>query len=163
MRPVLTSTKHYVQFTQFTVATTAVLTQTIIDAVAVDQKNALNEVNEGSIVKAVFLEYWLLSDANAFGSFVLTVEKTVGGESAPILSEMTTLGAYKNKKNVLFTSQGLIADGTAGNPTPVLRQWIKIPKGKQRFGFDDALRVNIAGIGTETINGCAFATYKEYT
>ncbi len=162
MRPPIVSRKHYVQHTQFTVASSAVRTDTDVTAVPIQDVNAPAEVQEGSIVKAIFCEYWLLGGVSVdVSSFVLMIEKTGQGNLAPSFTEMTTLDAYQNKKNVLFVSQGLLGENNA-NPMPVLRQWIKIPKSKQRFGLRDQLRINIASIGSEELQGCAFTTYKDY-
>ncbi len=163
MRPVIVSTKHYIQFTEFNVASAAVSERVLAQAVAVKNKDIPDEVEEGAIVKAVFIELWLSTDAAAAsGSFVVIVEKVEGSQAAPSLSEMTSLNAYSNKKNILFTSQGILAGESHGNPTPVLRQWLKIPKGKQRMGLTDQIRMNVAAIGADQLVGCSFATYKEY-
>ncbi len=161
MRAPITSRKHYVQHTITTVASATVDTNSEIFAVPLQDADAPNEVPEGSVIKAIFLEYWLIGTFNE-GSFVLMVEKSQSNLGQPTFTEMTTLDAYENKKNVLFVSQGLISEDGA-NPTPVLRQWIKIPKGKQRFGVRDAIRVSIAAIGTDAVMYCGFATYKAYT
>ncbi len=162
MRPIITSRKHYVQFTEFNVASATVTANLLVDAVALQSANTPSEVVEGDTVKAVFIELWLLSDDASVGSFVVTVERFSIDQGAPTFAEMTTLDTYKNKKNILYTSQGILGINNS-NPTPVLRQWFKIPKGKQRFGLDDGLRVNIAAIGASQIVGCSFATYKSYS
>ncbi len=91
----------------------------------------------------------------------MTIEKAVSGIIAPTFTNMTTLDSYANKKNVLFTTQGILGENSA-NPTPVFRGWIKIPRGKQRFGLDDRLRLNIAAIGAADIIGCGLTVYKSY-
>ncbi len=161
MRAPITSRKHYVQHTHTQIASAAVDTNSEVFAVPLQDADAPNEVPEGSIIKAIFLEYWIIGEFTE-GSFVLMVEKSQSNLGQPTFTEMTTLDAYENKKNVLFVSQGLIADDSA-NPTPVLRQWIKIPRGKQRFGVRDAIRVSIAAIGAEGLQYCGFATFKAYT
>ncbi len=160
MRSPIVSTKHYVQHTITQVLTGTVHTNVECDAVGIASVTDPNEVQEGSVIKAIFLEYWILGTFN-LGSFVLMVEKTGQNNLAPSFSEMSTLHAYENKKNILFCSQGLNAEDNA-NPTPVLRQWIKIPRGKQRFGLNDQLRVNIASLGSESVQFCGFVTYKDY-
>ncbi len=160
MRPPIISRKHIVQHTKTSIASAAVATQIECTSVHIQDVNANNEVAEGSVVKAIFLEYWLLAEFGP-GSFVLIVEKAQGLQANPSFTNMTTLDAYANKKNVLFISQGLLPDDAA-NPTPVLRQWIKIPKGKQRFGFGDKIRVSIAAIDTDGVEFCGFTVYKDY-
>ncbi len=162
MRAPIVSRKHYVQFTQFIVASATVTDHVVAQAVAIQNVNTAPEVVEGSVVKAVFLEVWLLTNNTTAGTFVLAVMKSPSNSPTPNFSEMATLDSYDNKKNILFVSQGVLAPN-GGNPTPVLRQWIKIPKGKQRMGLTDRFRVVIASIGSQDIVGCAFYTYKSYT
>ncbi len=160
MRAPIVSRKHIVQHTVTQVGTGTVTTVSEINAVAMQDVNIAQEVVEGSVVKAIFIELWLIGTFNE-GSFVLCVEKAVGAIAVPSFTNMTTLDAYPNKKNVLFISQGLIGEDNT-NPTPVLRQWIKIPKGKQRFGLNDKLRINIAAIGSEDVQFCGVSIYKSY-
>ncbi len=162
MRAPIVSRKHYVQFTQFITSSASVTDHVIAQGVAIQNVNTASEVTEGSVVKAIFLEVWLLTNNTTAGTFVCAVMKSPVNSQAPTFSEMTTLDAFENKKNILFVSQGVLAPN-GGNPTPVLRQWIKIPKGKQRIGLTDRLRVVIAAIGSQDTVGCAFYTYKSYS
>ncbi len=162
MRAPITSKKHIVQHTQFTTATATVTTFDDIHAVAVQDVNTSAEVEEGSVIKAVYIELWLLATANTVESFVMMVEKSQSANIEPSFTNMTTLDAYENKKNIFYTTQGLIAENGTGNPTPVIRQWIKIPKGKQRFGLQDKLRINIAAISAGGVEGCGLTIYKQY-
>ncbi len=161
MKAPIHSKKHIVQHTQFTVASAAVTTFTDIDAVAVENINIPAEVVEGAIVKAVYVELWLLAFSGQPSSFVMILEKVISNGGLPSFTDMTTLNAYPNKKNVLYVTQGLTG-GNESNPTPVYRGWIKIPKGKQRFGLRDKFRISIASIGAEITEGCGMTIYKEY-
>ncbi len=76
---------------------------------------------------------------------------------------MTALGTFDNKKNILYTTQGLAPNDGVGQPVAVIRQWFKIPKSKQRFGLGDKIRLAIASRGDGVITYCGFATYKEYS
>ena len=134
----------------------------LITSVHVQDKDVAAEVVEGSVIKAIFIELWLQGDADTDTSFVVIVEKAMGTVIPPTFAEISLLNGYLNKKNVLFTSQGLLAEESGANPTPILRQWIKIPRGKQRFGLGDKLRLVVGNIGSSTIKGCTFATYKSY-
>lgn len=160
MRAPIVSTKHYVQHTLTQVPTGTVTTNEEIVSTNLPTVDAPNEVQEGAVVKAVYLEYWLIGTFS-LGSFVFILEKNQQNSQAPTISEMTTLFGYDNKKNILFTSQGLIAEDNQ-NPTPIVRGWFKIPKGKQRFGYRDKLRVSIASLSSEDLQFCGFATYKSY-
>ncbi len=164
MKAPIVSRKHIVQHTQFTTASLTVTTFEDVIARAVQDVNAPNEVVEGSVIKNVYIEIWLISDslANPSATFVMFVEKATGQSANPTISDMTTLDAYRNKKNILYTTQGLLPE-EQGNPVPLLRQWIKVPKSKQRFGLDDRFKINIGAIGAEAILGCGMSIYKSYT
>ncbi len=165
MRAPIHSEKHYVQTTQTSVAAASTGSVSIVNAVHVEDKSATttSEIIEGSVVKAVYLEYWLLGAeaSNASSSFVFAVYKLQSDSVGMTFSQINGLAGYNNKKNVLFTSQGLIG-GDLTNPVPVIRQWIRIPKSKQRFGLADKLFVTVAGLAGAVIF-CGFATYKEYS
>ncbi len=160
MKPPIVSRKHIVQHTITQVTTATVTSLEEVRGVHVQDVNLAQEVIEGSVIKAVYIELWLLGTFNE-GSYVLCVEKSESGNPNPTFTEMTTLDSYENKKNILFTSQGLIGEDNT-NPTPVLRQWLKIPKGKQRFGYQDKFKINIAAIGPEDVQFCGLTIFKSY-
>ncbi len=158
----INSVKHYVQFANSTVSSGSALTVTIVDAVAKNtDRTTTAQVEEGSKITAVYIECWL----NGIGATDTTQQNIVimklpGGSTAMSYSNMLNMPAYENKKNILFASQGNI--GAAGNQSiPVFRGWLKIPKGKQRFGLGDSLLLIGAATG-QSILLCMFATFKEY-
>lgn len=160
VRPMVHSTKHYKQDSLFGVTAGAVINKTIINAVAVVDKNAVNEVEEGSSIKAVFLEYWLTGDDAVASTFIVTLEKLIGGASDITAGQIAGLASYVNKKNVLYTTMGLAPPNTQ-NPQNLVKGWFKIPKGKQRFGLGDQLVLSFFG-QSDGLTVCGFATYKEY-
>ncbi len=162
MRPVIHSTKHYVQISLTTVATGTVNITNLVLGVPVADKNSVFEVEEGATVKAIYLELWAIgSVSDQF--FTAILGKFPSNAPAPSLADMAALGDWDNKKNILYTTQGLASnDGIAG-PIPIIRQWFKIPKGKSRMGINDAIKFVLASRGDATITICGFATYKEYT
>ncbi len=162
MKPVIHSDKHYVQQSRSQVATVARTNLDIIDSVEGTVANQVDEVVEGAIVKAVYVEMWILDSSND-GSFVITLEKLPSALTKVSFAQMNALGTYPNKKNVLYTTQGLSPNNGVGNPIPIIRQWFKIPKGKQRFGLGDKLVLNIANNGLNNLEFCGFFTYKEMT
>ncbi len=162
MRPVIHSTKHYVQMTRSQVSTVATNTERLVAAVEGTVANLVDEVVEGAIVKAIYIELWILDSSND-GSFVISVEKTPSGLSSQSFTQSNSIGTYENKKNILYTTQGLSPNNGVGNPVPIIRMWIKVPKTKQRFGLGDKLRLNITNNGLNNLEYCGFATYKEYT
>jgi len=158
MRPPINSEKHIRQIPIASVAEQVVA----VSALAEAQRDpaAAQHVRIGAVIKAIYIEIWLLASAQQPGSFTLTVEKFTAGSGAPSISDMTALNSYANKKNIFYTTQGLIGDANT-NPVPLIRQWIKIPKGKQRIAQGDNLVLNIAA-NVESIDFCGLAIYKEY-
>jgi len=157
MKPVIHTEKHIIQLTPTNVGLGAIDNQTMASAVAAP--TGATEVREGSSIKSVFIEMWITSDDGAAGSTVVTLEKRTGGSPAMLYAQSIALNSYANKKNVLYTTQGLTPPNIQSGIL-FLRGWHKIPKGKQRFGLSDILILNISGIS----NGatfCGFWTYKE--
>ena len=160
VRPMVHSTKHYFQHTIGTVTAGAIESQDFVLAVDVGAKNAPNEIEEGSSIKAFFTELWIRSAATAASSFVFIIVKRGGGQPAPTVTDMVQLQDYNNKKNILYTSQGLTND-VDSTAMALNRGWLKNPKSKQRFGLGDKLSWHLHAIG-QSINFCGFETYKEY-
>ncbi len=161
MRPLVHSVKHYVQFPIDQITTGSRQSITLINAVESTVANTSTEVPEGSTIKAVYVELWLENQGN-LGESIVCVTKDTNGLFGPTFVEMGNLFAYTNKKNVLFTHQGLTSNDGVSQPTNIIRGWIKIPKGKQRFGLGDTLSLNISNVSASDLNRCGFAIYKEY-
>jgi len=161
VRPIIQSTKHYVQHTISTLATLTAITLVDVNARQLLSVNTPDDVIEGSSVKAVFVEMWIRGEV-ANSAIVMTFEKAAGGQPNATFTQLASgLGTYPNKKNVLYTTQGLVGEvGT--NPIPFYRAWVKIPKGKQRFGLNDQFRINIANIGSGSVDFCGLTVYKSY-
>ncbi len=161
MRPTINSNKHYVQKSLFTVTGLAISEHRIV--VSTEAPTGPSEVREGAVVKAVYVEMWLRAQSTSPGSFVFVLEKRPGISGTSIMSttDAASLHDYDNKKNILYTSQGLVNDQDTV-ATPVMRQYIKIPKSKQRFGLNDKLVANIFAQAAIDLTGCGFYTYKEY-
>ncbi len=154
------STKHYVQHSIGTVTAGAVEDNDFVFATDVGAKNLVNEVEEGSSVKAIYLELWIRSAATSAASFVFCVAKRGGGQDQPTASDMAALGDFVNKKNILYVTQGLTND-VDSSAMALYRGWIKIPKSKQRCGLGDKISWHLFAVG-QSINFCGFVTYKEY-
>ncbi len=137
------------------------LTVNIAKAVDIQAVTDPDEVEEGSSVKAVFVEMWLRGQDTSPGSVLATVYKTASGQVAMTFAQQIALHDYDNKKNILYHTQGLTNINTS-QAVPFIRQWFKIPKGKQRMGLGDTLRLSISAQALDT-NACGFFTYKEYT
>ncbi len=160
----INSIKHYVQQSNTSIASGAATSIIIVAAVA---NTALpvntKDVKEGSIVKAVYLEFWLKGNgaADEDTQFNFVVFKNPGGSNDMSVADSLNLMAYDNKKNIFFSSQGVIGGVGGGQSVPVIRQWMKIPKGKQRFGLKDELTVFVGTTG-QAMQVCGLSVYKEY-
>ncbi len=133
---------------------------TIFEAVQATLANLNAEIREGAIVKAVWLELWITSDDTSQSSFTATVEKLPGSGGSMDFAESQALFSYENKKNILYTTQGLTGPFDE-YPQMIFKGWIKIPKGKQRFGLGDSLRLNISAI-SNGLTACGIVIFKEY-
>ncbi len=163
VRPVVHSIKHYVQFpfNQIGFGVREVLP--VARAMERSDVNIASEVAEGSIIKALYLEMWLQNEGNE-SSFIATLSKDPEDGTGPTSIEMAGLFSYTNKKNVLWTSQGLSSNDAISGPVNIVRQWFKIPKSKQRFGLGDKINLNISNTtASSDLNRCGFAIYKEYS
>ncbi len=162
MKQIVHSVKHIVQFPIDQILTGIRESIILIHSVESTVANLSTEVAEGTLVKAVFVELWLQNQANLSESIV-TVTKDNNNSFGPTFAEMGNLFAYTNKKNVLFTHQGLSSNDAIGNPVRVLYGWIKIPKGKQRFGLGDTLTLSVSNVSANDLNRCGMSIYKEYS
>jgi len=149
---------------QATVAQAAIDNQILITSIE-GAPSTPDHVKEGAIVKACYVEYWVSQDsASVVGSYTIALYKDPTGSIPASSAQMAALHDYPNKKNILFTGQGLLTPNDGGQ-VPVLRGWYKIPKGKQRFGLGDRLIVTLRNNNATAIdiNLCGVAVYKEYT
>lgn len=163
MKAPIHADKHYTQWSLFTATAGTKASQTVIYAVEGTTADANNEVVEGAVVKAVYIELWTMSDA-VDGSQIIVVCKDTKDGTGPTYAQCVALNTYTNKKNILHTQQGLAPqEGAGSSPMPAFKGWIKIPKGKQRFGLGDTLILTIANPSANNLHCCGFATYKEYT
>ncbi len=159
----INSIKHYVHRTNAGVATGALQSNIVAESVVAPATANAFSVKEGSVIKAIYLEMWIINVAapTTVSQVIVIVEKRPGNSVGMTAAQALNLGAYPNKKNILFVSQGLITSRESSNATPFIRNWVLIPKGKQRMGLDDQLILHIAPVGA-TANVCGIFTYKEY-
>ncbi len=162
MRPRVQTVKHYVQWTITPVAVGTTVTEEIARSVALQSADISTEVREGSVVSAIYIELWVIGQSDsASGNVLVSFYKKTGGDSNMTQAEHVDLFNYDNKKNVFYHTQGITNDGVA-NATPFIRQWFKIPKGKQRMGLKDTISIAVS-TQAEAVNYCGFALYKEQT
>ncbi len=161
VRPVIHSEKHYVQVSIQTATAGVVKNNSAVVAVPVADKNLTHEVEEGSIIKAVYVEMWIRAGSTTGSSGQFIIYKKSSDTSDPTTTEMAALGDWDNKKNILYTTMGLVNDQDA-DAMIAYRGWLRIPKGKQRFGLGDSLKTAYFA-PTVDVQMCGFFTYKEYT
>jgi len=161
MRPVINSEKRIVQTTLSTVLEGAAGGGTIVAGVQAPTTSDPRDVSPGTIVKAAYVELWVLATSQQPATMTCIITKLPAGAATPSAAEMSNLNGYVNKKNILYTTQGLVGDANT-NPVPFIRQWIPIPKGKQRFGLGDTLKFTFKAI-TEDIQFCGVHIFKAYT
>ncbi len=161
----ITSVKHYIAQTNVSTATGALINLVLVNAVPVGNAHAATaDVTEGSVIKAVHLDFWScqIGAVTTTLQFTAILEKVVAGQAAATVTDLLNLQAYDNKKNILTSFQGNMSSIQGGaNPTTYMQGWFKIPKGKQRFGIGDSLVISSTQVG-QTHNICGLATYKEY-
>ncbi len=153
------SSKHYIQVSLATVLAGASLNTKFANAVAIQDVNLDSEVREGSTIKAVYIEMWVRGGETSPGSSLLSFYKGTSGSSMTF-AEQISLNSYNEKKNVFYHTQGLTNDANA-DAIAFIRQWFKVPKGKQRMGLGDSLNLSISAQALDNIV-CGFMTYKEY-
>ncbi len=158
----INSIKHYVNNENAQIASGAIRTIDIVDAVGQSAVSNTFDVVEGSLVKAVFIEHWAKSFASAGTDvkFQFALEKVPAGATPLTFAQMNNLMPYVNKKNILFFSQGVLGDLTT-QAIPIVRNWFKVPKGKQRMGLGDRLVATLSSTSA-ALQNCGFSTYKEY-
>ncbi len=161
VRPMVHSSKHYVQYPIDQIALGTRQEIVLVNSVAVLSKNLASEVEEGNSVKAIFVELWL-QNQGSLGEFICTITKDPSNGTGPSFAQMAALHTFPNKKNILYTSQGLTSNDAISGPVNILRQWIKIPKSKQRMGLGDTINLNISNTSADDLNRCGFSIYKEY-
>ncbi len=159
VRATINSEKHLVQHSIGSVTAGSVLELELVDAVS-SYTGTATEVRTGANVKAVYIEMWLKAQDTVTGSAVVTLEKLPSNLVKAGPASMAALHTYANKKNIFYVTQGLTNDQDA-DATPFIRQWFKIPKGKQRFGRGDKLTLNISAPAVD-ITFCGLTIYKEY-
>ncbi len=158
MRPTVNTEKHMVQQSLASIASGAITPLTIAFAVAAHPAT-VTEVREGAKIENVYVEMWVTSDDAASGTMIVTLEKRTGNMVAMTAAQSAALNSYVNKKNVLHTFMGLVPPNVQ-YPMVAIKGWFKIPKGKQRFGLQDILVLNVHGQSNGG-NFCGFFIYKE--
>ena len=156
----INSRKHLVQITP-TTATIGTISKILIAEAKQDVTGTdPNDVQVGALVKAVWVEIWVLGIDNQPSSTTVNFHKKPPGAANMSYSNSIALHTYSGKNDVFYVTQGLVGDANT-NPVPFFRGWIKVPKGKQRMALGDQLVVNISGI-SNGVEFCGVFIFKEY-
>ncbi len=159
VRAVINSAKRVAQYPLATVTGNMFAANTIAVVRQSPDLSVATQVAVGTVIKAVYVELWINAGGMNIGSVVTTVEKSIA-ESVMTFGDSTNINGYVNKKNIFEIHQGSTAEQNA-NPVPFFRGWIKIPKGKQRFGLGDSLLLNISALADD-VQFCGVAIFKAY-
>ncbi len=161
----ISSIKHLVGFTLSTVTSGTTVERLIALGVNAPATAAASDVVQGSVLKNIYVEIWITGAGTAGQqtSFQVNLERKSGGQPNMTFANALNLTAYENKRNVLYVTQGAVNSSTAGqSAVPVIRQWFKIPKGKQRMALGDEYVLNISALAINLII-CGIFIYKEYS
>ncbi len=164
MAPIIQAVKHYVHRPAINVTGGTVRNVNVAVAEIAPATTLAEDVQEGSIIKAIYAELCVLSQGASATIAVVTsaFEKRPSDAPAMTFAQSVNLGAYPNKKNIMFAGQGNFGPIVGGTfPFNLYKGWIKIPKGKQRMGVGDRLVFNVSAT-TEDLSLCGLFTYKEY-
>ncbi len=160
MKAIINSEKRIVQQTLSTVNEGVTQTALVVECKQDVNPSSPQEVSPGTVVKAVYVEMWFFGLGQQQSTTTTVFGKLVGTEPTISSVEMGDLNAYAGKKNLFEIHQGLVGDVNS-NPIPFYRDWIKIPKGKQRMGIGDRLFLAVKGI-TDDTQFCGLYIYKAY-
>ncbi len=162
VRPQVHSTKHYVQSSLRTIAAGVSESVVLAEGTRLQDVVGVDDVVQGSTIKAIWVEHWIRSGEISPGSFICAIYKAPSGVAVFSTGGIAALNNADNKKNVLFMSQGLVNDANS-TALSVYRGWLKIPKGKQRMGLGDRLILQTFAQGAIDLVACGASTYKEYS
>ncbi len=158
---VINTIKHMVTETNTAVASGARKTVIVANCVVAPANADTTQVKEGSVIQALHLELWIRGEG-ADGVDTqqnVYVEKVPAAATAMTYTQALNPMSYPNKRNIIFSSQGVLGDKTT-NPIAILNGWYLVPKGKQRMALGDKWIITIAATG-QPVGVCGLWIYKE--
>ena len=165
LRPVV-SLKHI-----FDAATSAVggdIVSTLVPIEAVREPNLLipNTINQGSVVKSMYMRIEVLATGlfNGVPRVYMAVQKNPG--NAHSTTNPNDVGVNDLKRFIIHQEMTMVGEvGDSPFPRTMFQGVIKLPRGYQRFGYNDRLTVQFsldAGETTGVVNVCGQFIYKEF-
>ncbi len=160
MRPVINSIKNEINSVQGVVAATNLVLEI---AKAVDNRVTANatEVNNGSVIKAIWVEFWYygLSASNTNDIFDAYIIKNPGNNLTN--PNPGTVGTSNEKKFVIKEWKGLTGNKSLGGSPYWFRGWVKLPRRYWRMGTDDIWFLVVRS--PTTGNFCSKFIYKWFS
>ncbi len=153
MRPVIHSRKEIIDGTFLSVAA-ATTTIASIATVVNDYVGAVGTVETGSVIKSVYVFFQMLptvGTANVDWYFI----KRPAGVNDPVPG---AVGGSLERKYVLHEEKGIPGNAADGAYPLTFKGVIKIPRGRQRMGEGDVIRIVFRG--ADITNACMKAIYK---
>ncbi len=165
------SRKNIVDTSGIVAATTNTIFQTVSQAVDNPVISNAQEVKTGSTISSIFVSVYVLSEGGEIANEVPLVDfywiTNPGGIWATfgtsVLPVPGATGTGTNKRFIFHTEKGLAGGGDAslaGLPM-IFKGVLKIPRGRQRQGFND--RINMCIRTNFACKVCVQSIYKYYS
>jgi len=153
MRPVIHTRKEIVDSTLLGVAAGTTSTVTLASAIN-DYVGTVGTVEAGSVIKWIYIFVQLIETATTSNvDFYIT--KNPLGVTNPIPG---ATGGTPGRKYILHEEKGIPGNSGDGAYPLTFKGVIKIPKGRQRMGESDTIKILLRGTGIH--NACIKCIYK---
>ncbi len=153
MRPVIHTRKEIVDAVLLGVAA-GVTSSTTVASVVNDYTGATGTVENGSIIKWIYLFVQILPTATTENVDFYVIKKPSG---VPNPTPGAT-GGDASRKYILHEEKGIPGNANDGAYPLTFKGVVKIPKGRQRMGELDTIQVVTRGVGIS--NTCIKCIYK---
>ncbi len=155
MRPVIHSRKEIVDGT-FLAVTAATVTNVLVADAINDYVGTVGSVEVGSVIKSIYLFVQVLPTAGT-ANVDFYVIKRPNGIVDPVPG---AVGGTSARKYVLHEEKGIPGNAADGAYPLTFKGVVRIPRGRQRMGEGDDIRVVIRG--ADIYNACVKCIYKVY-
>ncbi len=156
MRPVIHSRKEIVDSTLLGVTGGVVSNVLVADAIN-DYTGLVGQVETGSVIKSIYLFVQILPSATGTANVDFYVIKRPNGITDPVPG---AVGGTSARKYVLHEEKGIPGNASDGAYPLTFKGVVRIPKGRQRMGEGDDIRIVLRG--TDDYNACVKCIYKVF-